>query len=162
MSCKSSWDKLVELSQSFSEANFRACLESNVQCWNLWNGTLDRSFQIFGPVSVSLWKMSGAASMQVLSCGTMDQLYRPCVDCGRWTGCYCDGCTAASRGLQDVAPNQMTPLCNTCDNKQGYCHFCLGLQWCGPQPWGRWVRQLSWINYHCLSTFVACQKNVFQ
>ena len=55
--------------------------------------------------------------------GRHDQLYRPCVDCGRRTGYYCDGCTAESRGLTNVVPGQHTPLCIDCEKKTSWCHF---------------------------------------
>ena len=61
-------------------------------------------------------------------------LCRPCVDCGRYTGCYCDGdelgisgrpCLASDRVPGEAwAVNQRTTLCTNCDRRHGLCHFC--------------------------------------
>ncbi|OLP84362.1 hypothetical protein AK812_SmicGene34786 [Symbiodinium microadriaticum] len=56
-------------------------------------------------------------ALQALAVGTQDELCRPCVDCGLYTGCYCDGndwgeCFAADRlPHEHWANNQRTPLC---------------------------------------------------
>ena len=64
-------------------------------------------------------------------------LYRPCVDCGRHTGRFCDYCLAATR-LPDErwVPGQPTPLCSKCDNEWDCCHFCRGLTWATPPASG--------------------------
>ena len=74
-----------------------------------------------------------------------NMLYRPCVDCGRLTGRFCDGyaddpknekwkeCYAAERDPKNEwAPGQRTPLCSKCDNTKFVCHYCRGLLWCTP------------------------------
>ena len=70
--------------------------------------------------------MSAAmASLQVISAGTSETLVRPCVDCGKKTGRFCDYCRAADRiPNENWADRQMTPLCSDCDNKHDRCHFC--------------------------------------
>ena len=61
-------------------------------------------------------------------------LFRPCVDCGLMTGCFCDWCFAAERSPKEVwAERQKTPLCTKCDTKFKCCHYCKGLHWCTPQ-----------------------------
>ena len=78
--------------------------------------------------------------MQVLAVGTEELLRRPCVDCGRRTGRYCDGnedgeCFAADRlPDEEWADRQLTPLCSECDNKHDMCHWCRGLAWCAAPP----------------------------
>ena len=70
--------------------------------------------------------------------GTQEELCRPCVDCGLYTGCYCDGndwgdCFAADRlPREHWANNQRTPLCTACDRRFGMCHFCRGQLWACP------------------------------
>ena len=62
--------------------------------------------------------------------GDYDVLCRPCVDCGKRTGRYCDRCFAADRLPKEVwAAGQRTPLCTSCDNEYDECHFCRGLHW---------------------------------
>ena len=65
----------------------------------------------------------------------VEMLVRPCVDCGRHTGCFCDWCYAKDRDPGDKwADGQHTPLCSTCDDKHSMCHFCRGLMWTTPPP----------------------------
>jgi len=53
------------------------------------------------------------APLEVLAYGTAEMLCRPCVDCGLYTGRYCDYCTGASRiPSEQWAAGQMTPLCS--------------------------------------------------
>ena len=64
-------------------------------------------------------------------------LYRPCVDCGRRTGCFCDYCEAADRLLGELwVEGQHTPLCRSCDHTHVKCHFCRGVQMARPFAWG--------------------------
>ena len=74
---------------------------------------------------------------QVLVVGTKKMLCRPCVDCGLFTGIYCDHCEAAHRCPRGAwAAGQMTPLCSFCNKKHRSCHFCRGLDCCVPPPKG--------------------------
>ncbi len=74
--------------------------------------------------------------MTVLCGGDADTLNRPCVDCGLYTGRYCDYCLAASRiPTETWIDNQHTPLCSKCDNRFGKCHFCRGQSWATRPPW---------------------------
>ena len=71
----------------------------------------------------------GAAVMSVLAAGTEQDLSRRCVDCGLFTGNFCDGiadnCYANERlPEQGWVPGQRTPLCTTCDRTRGRCYFC--------------------------------------
>jgi hypothetical protein len=69
-----------------------------------------------------------APDMEVFACGSVEMLMRPCVDCGRKTGRFCDHCRAKDRlPLEEWAPGQMTPLCSVCDDKFDACHFCRGV-----------------------------------
>ena len=64
-------------------------------------------------------------------------LCRPCVDCGRLTGCWCSHCHAKDRiPTEQRAPGQHTPLCTFCDDKRRACHFCLRTAWCRPDVHG--------------------------
>ena len=73
--------------------------------------------------------------MQVLAMGSPAMLNRPCVDCGLFTGRFCDYCLASDRLPDEVwAAGQMTPLCSNCENKHQACHFCRGASWCTPPP----------------------------
>ena len=72
---------------------------------------------------------------QVQSPGAAEMFNRPCVDCGLFTGDFCDYCEAADRMPNEVwAPNQGTPLCSRCDDKHDACHYCRGQLWCTPPP----------------------------
>ena len=64
-------------------------------------------------------------------------LTRPCVDCGLFTGAFCDAeCLAAYRlPSEHWAPGQRTPHCTTCDRRYGRCHYCRGAHWCTPPGW---------------------------
>ena len=64
-------------------------------------------------------------------------LLRPCVDCGRRTGCFCDWCLATDRFPdEEWVPGQHTPLCTICDRHHNQCHLCRGLVWAAPPPHG--------------------------
>ena len=77
-------------------------------------------------------------TLEILCAGDIETLYRPCVDCGQITGCYCDFCLGKDRHPSDVwADGQRTPLCTRCDAKHGQCHYCRGIQWATPHPHGR-------------------------
>ena len=75
--------------------------------------------------------------MEVLCFGSVELLNRPCVDCGQWTGRFCDYCYAVDRlPSEQWANGQLTPLCSACDNARDSCHYCRGVQWCIPFSWG--------------------------
>ena len=67
--------------------------------------------------------------------GEPDMLCRPCVDCGLYTGCFCDFCRAEDRLPDEVwAEGQHTPLCTNCDRTKDMCHFCRWEKWATPAP----------------------------
>ena len=68
----------------------------------------------------------------------VQMMYRPCVDCGRRTGSFCDTCKAIHRIPSEcwASSNQHTPLCTTCDKFYLMCHYCRGLSWTRPFAWG--------------------------
>ena len=75
--------------------------------------------------------------LEILAVGEEEDLTRPCVDCGLYTGRYCDYCFAARRiPSEEWSRGQRTPLCSRCDNRWNACHFCRGLHWCTPAAWG--------------------------
>ena len=70
-------------------------------------------------------------------------LIRPCVDCGRRTGSWCDAGTQDSVCLARACEpgeawgnTQGTPLCTSCDSRHGKCHYCRGVAGCRPFAWG--------------------------
>ena len=78
-----------------------------------------------------------AADIEILAAGDIQTLCRPCVDCSRFTGSYCDHCYAVDRMPNERwAVGQGTPLCTVCDHRYRACHFCRGLHWCAPRPHG--------------------------
>ena len=88
--------------------------------------------------SASTHNTPPAADMSVICVGDQKTLNRPCVDCGQVTGRFCDLCHAAQRCPNEHwAPNQMTPLCETCEETLHKCHFCRGQSWCVPPTWQR-------------------------
>ncbi|CAE7278367.1 unnamed protein product [Symbiodinium sp. CCMP2592] len=75
--------------------------------------------------------------LRALAHGSYNELCRPCVDCGLYTGSYCDGdsedCFAADRvPSEQWADNQRTPLCTACDRRHDMCRFCRGIPWATP------------------------------
>ena len=77
-----------------------------------------------------------AMADKVYATGSEAMLIRPCVDCGRRTGCYCDYCKAVDRAPGEVwAPGQKTPLCTACDSEHGACHICKRQAWCVQPAW---------------------------
>ena len=80
--------------------------------------------------------------MEVYAFGTPNELCRPCIDCGRYTGSFCDGvgrdCMAAERIPSETwVSGQATPLCSLCDVQKGACHMCRGVHLCRPFAFGR-------------------------
>ena len=81
--------------------------------------------------------VSFSMDLEILAVGEEEDLTRPCVDCGLYTGRYCDYCFAARRiPSEEWSRGQRTPLCSRCDNRWNACHFCRGLHWCTPAAWG--------------------------
>ena len=86
------------------------------------------------------------ASMNVLASGDATTLYRPCADCGRRTGNFCETmiqqgaalwqggvCMACDRMPDEQwAAGQRTPLCRKCEDHAGACHYCRTVPWCRP------------------------------
>ena len=76
--------------------------------------------------------------LEILCSGSRESLIRPCVDCGLYTGRFCDWCKAKDRvPSEEWNPNQHTPLCSKCDHLHGVCHFCRKIHWAQPFPKGR-------------------------
>ena len=60
------------------------------------------------------------------------QLIQPCVDCGLWTGNWCE-CLGSQRMPNSFwEPGQHTPLCSQCEATHGGCHYCRKIQMCTP------------------------------
>ena len=80
------------------------------------------------PFEVMAWAREGEEHL----------FWRPCVDCGLRTGCFCDGCFASTRlPLETWKAGQRTPLCTDCDRRHGgLCHYCRGLSWATPPTRG--------------------------
>lgn len=75
------------------------------------------------------------ARMEVLAVGDAELLCRPCVDCGLYTGRFCDHCLAKDGVPSEVwAYGQYTPLCSRCDDRHEECHYCREIQWSTPFP----------------------------
>ena len=95
--------------------------------------------------------------MEVNAWGSAEMHWRPCVDCGAYTGNFCETmlqwrgpglgrhlyaqgghCSAAERmPNQEWSHGQSTPLCVRCEHERGACHFCRGVRgWTEPLPWG--------------------------
>ena len=78
-----------------------------------------------------------AQSMEVLAFGSTEMLCRPCVDCGQYTGRFCDYCKASDRiPSEEWACGQLTPLCSACDWRYLMCHYCRGVHLARPFAWG--------------------------
>ena len=122
------------------------CSEA-IDPWPFWHEPIGRAQKNppTPPFSVLLSTMANRpglgpdqVALEALAVGTQEELCRPCVDCGLYTGCYCDGndwgdCFAADRLPRERwANNQRTPLCTACDRRFGMCHFCRGQLWACP------------------------------
>ena len=78
-----------------------------------------------------------SAQLEVLAMGTPEMLCRPCVDCGRWTGRFCDYCFAKDRiPSEQWADNHYAPLCSHCESKWDACRFCRRVHACTPPAHG--------------------------
>ena len=72
-------------------------------------------------------------TLEALAFGDEEILCRPCVDCGLFTGCFCDYCYAKDRIENEVwAIGQHTPLCTNCDKAHDRCRYCRGISSCTP------------------------------
>ena len=101
--------------------------------WPQWSTVGSRVHQLHSSTAAIAMPMP----LQVLAVGSPAQLCRPCVDCGLYTGRFCDFCLAETRiPSEQWCRHQYTPLCSTCDNRWDSCHFCRGLHWCTPHPKG--------------------------
>ena len=77
-------------------------------------------------------------TLEVMAFGTVEMFNRPCVDCGRITGNFCDYCLAKDRAEdEEWAAGQRTPLCTPCDRSFDMCHFCRGQLWAQQPAWGQ-------------------------
>ena len=65
-------------------------------------------------------------SVHVLAKSDTATLIRPCVDCGRRTGNFCEAeCFAADWMPSEAwADAQITPQCTECETKYVLCHYC--------------------------------------
>ena len=83
--------------------------------------------------------LSDGAKLEILDHSDYDTMCRPCVECGRLTGAFCElECYAFLRVPSEFwYDGQPTPHCTVCDEKYGCCHFCRGVQMCRPFTWGR-------------------------
>ena len=78
--------------------------------------------------------------------GPPHMLCRPCVDCGLFTGNFCDGtivhgwevvCEASHRLPKERwVPGQRTPLCTNCERRKRMCRYCRMEPWVTPPPHG--------------------------
>ena len=92
-----------------------------------------------GPIRPRLRPMAASrpAELEVLCFADPEVLCRPCVDCGRNTGRFCDYCLAAKRiPSEQWGDGQHTPLCSTCDNFHLMCRYCRGVHMARPFAWG--------------------------
>ena len=84
----------------------------------------------------SLAVLRGMAMSIAVVCAPTDDpdiFIRPCVDCGLITCNFCE-CTAEVRIPDEYwEDGQVTPFCNSCDDRFAMCHFCRGLSWCRPK-----------------------------
>ena len=90
--------------------------------------------------------------LEILQVAPWQLLFRACVDCGLRTGCWCDGCFGAHRFPEEEWDDkQHTPLCTSCDNKYGCCHYCRGQRWATPPPHGPSVPIMSQTDTHAVA-----------
>ena len=77
-----------------------------------------------------------SSALALAAAGVPATLCRPCEDCGLITGRFCDSCFAIDRVPSEVwAAGQLTPLCSSCRNRYGKCHYCRGMTWVTAPPW---------------------------
>ena len=73
---------------------------------------------------------------------------RPCVDCGRITGNFCENeCQVSARlPSERWELNQRTPQCTECEAKYILCHYCRKVSWCIPFTHNNPVKPNDWIH----------------
>ena len=76
-------------------------------------------------------------TLEVGCAGSVEQFCRPCVDCGRLTGYFCDGKDTRFFAVKRVpreewCVGQRTPFCSRCEGMLGWCHYCRGVASCTP------------------------------
>ena len=79
-----------------------------------------------------------SATMQVMAMGSVAELTRPCVDCGMYTGSFCEmDCLAVTWVPSERwCAGQHAPHCTKCELKFTFCHFCRKSPWATPPAWG--------------------------
>ena len=112
-------------------ACMHACMYLCMCVWVL-RSSLPQRFLRSDPNQASM------VSLEIKSWGDFETLCKPCVDCGKWTGNWCElECLASACDPNgQSADGQITPHCTECDRKYGMCHFCRGLKWVQPPAWG--------------------------
>ena len=84
---------------------------------------------------------SAADTLEVFAAGSVEDLPKPCVECGLVTGNFCDElelktgfkCLAEKRiPALSWVKGQRTPFCTGCERKLGSCYFCRGVPSCTP------------------------------
>ena len=119
-------------------------IRSGTENWDRYryfNANACNPWEILQPVRTGVGGVGWGGELSVM--GDDAGLYRPCWDCGRRTGSWCDGGTATGRcSAVAVCPaeqweqGQATPLCTTCVTVHGRCHTCRGVSGCRPFAWG--------------------------
>ena len=88
---------------------------------------VSRSARLFHPAHSTPLVTSGDLTADFkLAYGTCDDLRRPCVDCGLYTGCFCDGLPSPQLCRPKIGKGNRRP-CAPCDRRMEICHFCRGV-----------------------------------
>ena len=68
----------------------------------------------------------------------LHDMFRPCVDCGRLTGNFCDNDCPAEQWCpsEQWCDGQLTPQCTVCEKQHVVCHYCREVPSCTPAAWG--------------------------
>jgi len=105
-----------------------------------------RTWEAVGGFSLRCSESMSQDTLVIHCFGSPEELFRPCVDCGKRTGSYCETmlqkghilwqggvCLAADRvPAEQWAPEQKTPLCNQCQDDHYACRFCRRVHGCTP------------------------------
>ena len=79
---------------------------------------------------------AGSVGLEDVVMGVAAVLSRPCVECGLVTGSTCESCIASEcMPGEEGEMGQTTPLCSSCEEEKGACHFCREEDWARPQEW---------------------------